>query len=152
MAVWADEAAAKAGIPLTERHPWLTVNIANEEWRWKDWVTDWDLVIKTSWGSGAASLIRKYEVTANFEAWEIITVTTGDGSVSGESTPSGDVVNTLGVNAAEFNDNNQRNIRVIWLWTLTKWKQVVWDSSNSFHFTFVLSVWDWFEVIVEEWN
>jgi len=51
---WASCAAAIAGIP-TYRYSGLTVNIAGDEWWWKDGVGDGDLVLKTQGGSGSVS-------------------------------------------------------------------------------------------------
>lgn len=47
---WASCAAAIAGIP-TYRYPGLTINISNEEWWWKDGVSDGDLVQKSLGGT-----------------------------------------------------------------------------------------------------
>lgn len=46
---YASVADANLAISPTRRHIWLTVNINTDEYRYKDWILDTDLVLKTSW-------------------------------------------------------------------------------------------------------
>lgn len=94
-------------------------------------------------------LVRKYLVTSAFAADEVITVSTGDGAISGLSIESGDTIASIGPNATAFTNDNRTRVRVNGE-QLTKGVEVIWDSSTTFHFVFALDPGDSFEIEVAE--
>lgn len=90
---------------------------------------------------------RKYIVTADFAANEVITVSTGGGAGTGTSTPSNDTITSLGATAADFNNDNRTRARINGD-QITKSTDVVWDSATTFHFAVALDVGDTFEMEV----
>jgi len=90
--------------------------------------------------------IRSFVVTTAFAADEVITLSTGAGGVSGESTPSGD---TLALNASDalFLADRTMRVRLNGVQVIKgAGKDVVWDTSDSMHFTTALDVGDTFEI------
>lgn len=114
----------------------------NVNWIEYSW---WDADLEENW-------ISKYEVTVAFEANEIIDVTNWAGSVVWSSTITGDSINTLGISATDFNNNNNRQVRLIGVGCISKGVYAIWDSATTFHFSDPLSIWDRFEIIVESNN
>lgn len=102
----------------------------------------WEL---ESAGSGSAALIGVYTVTAKYAANEVITITTGAGSISGTSTLSGDSITTLGATANDFNNNTQAGVRLNGC-DQTKSVDAIWDSSTTFHLIYPLDIGDIFDI------
>lgn len=48
---WASIAEANAWIPSSKRYRWLTININWEEFWYKDWIADVNLIQKIAWWS-----------------------------------------------------------------------------------------------------
>jgi len=96
---------------------------------------------------GAPPLIGIYTVTAKYAANEVITVTTGAGSIAGTSTLSGNAITTIGSSANDFNNNTQAGIRMNGCYQI-KSVDAIWDSSTTFHFIHPLDVGDTFEIIM----
>jgi hypothetical protein len=88
--------------------------------------------------------VRKFVVTAAFAVDEVITLSTGAGSVAGTSTPSGDTISSIGVDAATFIATNTTRIRIYGA-QLTK-TTAMWGSATSFQTPVALDVGDEFEV------
>jgi len=96
--------------------------------------------------------VRGFTVTTAFTANEVITLSTGAGAGSGASTTAGDSI-TLQDAEATFNNDNTTRIRLNGVQQQKgSGKDVVYDSSTTFHFTVALDVGDYFEVerVVEE--
>jgi hypothetical protein len=94
-------------------------------------------------------VVRKYVVTAQYAADEVITVSTGAGAATGTSTVTGDTVASLGASAPEFNNDNRTRVRLNGD-QLSKGTDAVWDSATTFHFAVVLDIGDDFEVEVAQ--
>lgn len=93
----------------------------------------------------AASLsVRKFVVTTAFAADEVINLSTGAGSVAGVSTPSGDTISSIGVDAATFVATNTTRVRIYGA-QLTK-TTAMWGSATSIKTPVALDVGDVFEV------
>ena len=149
---WISEAAAYAWVAPTERHIWLTININNEEWRWKDWVTDPDLVLKELWGWwDEENWSSKFQVTADFEENEIIDLTNGVWSIWWTYNLFWDNIDwvdrVLWTSAWDFFTNSAITVYISWQWQAYKSVAVLFDSPTSFHFPVPLEVGDYFWVI-----
>lgn len=101
----------------------------------------------TSWipvaGGGGGTLSATqgfYEITAAFAANEVITLNDGSGASSGTSTKTGDTVN-LGASAGAFNVNNLLQININGI-EQKKGTDIIWNSSETMHFTDVLLIGD----------
>ncbi len=88
--------------------------------------------------------LGEYVVTTAFVASEIITLSTGAGTSSGVSTFTGTDVE-LGVSSSAFNDNTKLQVLLNGV-RCDKGVDVVYDSTNTFHFVLPLDVDDRFEV------
>lgn len=91
--------------------------------------------------------VRKFLVTADFAANEVIDISTGNGSTSGTATASGDTITSIGATSGDFDNDNRTRVRLNG-YQNTKGTDAVWDSSTSFHFSVPLDVGDTFEVEV----
>jgi len=94
--------------------------------------------------SAASLSVRKFVVTTAFAADEVITLSTGAGSVAGVSTPSGDTISSIGVDAATFVATNTTRVRIYGA-QLTK-TTAMWGSATSLQTPVALDVGDVFEV------
>lgn len=88
--------------------------------------------------------VRKFVVTAAFAEDEVITLSTGAGSVSGTSTPTGDSISSIGADAATFIATNTTRVRVNGA-QLTKTTDL-WETSTSIKTPVALDVDDTLEV------
>ena len=95
----------------------------------------------------ASPVVRYFTVTAPFIANEIITLSTGNGSNTGTATPEGNTV-SLPDTSAKFIANHDLDIRYNEIQQRKGGTNppVVWDSPNSFHFTYPLDIGDEFSV------
>ncbi len=93
--------------------------------------------------------VRKFIVTSQFAANEIITIGTGVGGGTGTATPTGDSITSLGGSGSAFNDDNRTRCRVNGD-QLTKGTDAVWDSATTLHFSVIMDIGDTFEIEVAE--
>ena len=94
--------------------------------------------------ASASLSVRKFVVTTAFAADEVITLSTGAGSISGAATPSGDTISSIGVDAATFIATNTTRVRINGV-QLTKTTDL-WESATSIQTPVALDVGDEFEV------
>lgn len=92
---------------------------------------------------------RKFDVTAQFAANEVITVSTGAGAGTGTATPTGDVIASLGATPGDFNNDNRTRVRLNGT-QLNKGEEAVWDSATTFHMNVIMDVGDTFEIEVAQ--
>lgn len=88
--------------------------------------------------------VRKFVVTTAFAVDEVITLSTGAGSVSGAATPSGDSISSIGADAATFIATNTTRVRFNGT-QLTKTTDL-WETSSSIKTPVALDIGDTFEV------
>lgn len=96
--------------------------------------------------SASSLLVRKYVVTTAFAADEIMTISTGAGSVAGAATPSGNSISSIGADSATFVAANTSRVRIN---GSQLDKTDVWESSTSIQLPVALSVGDKIEIEVQ---
>ena len=96
--------------------------------------------------AASSLLVRKYVVTTAFATDEIMTISTGAGGVAGASTPTGDTISSIGVDAATFIAANTSRVRIN---GIQLDKTNVWGSATSIRIPVALSVGDNVEIEVQ---
>lgn len=94
--------------------------------------------------SAATILVRKYVVTSPFAENEIMTISTGTGSISGAATPSNNVIASIGDDAGDFIGENSTRVRINGQ-QLTKTTDL-YESSTSIKHPVALDIGDFIEV------
>lgn len=96
--------------------------------------------------ASTALLVRKYVVTTAFAADEVMTISTGAGSIAGAATPSGDSISSIGVDSATFIAASTSRVRIN---GIQLDKTDVWESATSIQLPVALSVGDRVEIEVQ---
>jgi len=125
---WSDVSSALAGIPSTVRFQGLTINVGWTEYRFKDWIADWDLIEKETWGSSVEKLVytrstiyRINDAIIDDDYYSIQTAWKGNKNVVGGNSKSFDVSYfKCYFDIFEYDSSNNKVSQNIWLkfsWT-----------------------------------